>query len=296
MINTSAFKTSEGEAAFLAAYDAGMESWPVPYEEIEVPGRFGITHVVACGPEDAPPLVLLHGYMGTLLMWLPYIANFSEAYRVYAVDTMGQPSKSIPGEPVRDAVDYAAWVGETLDGLNLDRASFAGISFGGWLTLNFAMTAPERVRKIALLSPAASFQSHTLQFTLRGMLSGVVPTRGMMNSFMKWMGIEATPGDTATKDFLDMTWIGGSNFRMPPETRRIMPTVFTDDELRTLHMPVLLLIGEHEVLYDAAAALNRARRLMPNCEGELVPDCKHDMYISQHQIVEPRVLDFLNGN
>jgi hypothetical protein len=49
---------------YLAAYDA-MRAWPVPHEEMEIPGRFGITHVVASGPKDAPPLVLLHGYWAT---------------------------------------------------------------------------------------------------------------------------------------------------------------------------------------------------------------------------------------
>jgi hypothetical protein len=58
MTHTSAFKTPEGKAAYLAAYDAAMRLWPVPYEEVEVSSRFGTTHVVASGPKDAPPLVL----------------------------------------------------------------------------------------------------------------------------------------------------------------------------------------------------------------------------------------------
>ena len=52
MTHTSAFKTPEGEAAYLAAYDAAIKLWPVPYEEVEIPGRFGTTHVVASGSED----------------------------------------------------------------------------------------------------------------------------------------------------------------------------------------------------------------------------------------------------
>jgi pimeloyl-ACP methyl ester carboxylesterase len=117
----SVFKTPEGEAAYLAAYDAAMKLWSVPYDEMEIPSRFGMTHVVVSGPKDAPPLVLLHGYMGTLTMWSPNIADFSKACRVYAIDVMGQPSKSIPDEPIRDAADYAAWLTATLNGLHLDR-------------------------------------------------------------------------------------------------------------------------------------------------------------------------------
>ena len=44
MSQASAFKTPEGEAKFLAAYDAELKLWPVAYEEIDVPTRFGTTH------------------------------------------------------------------------------------------------------------------------------------------------------------------------------------------------------------------------------------------------------------
>jgi pimeloyl-ACP methyl ester carboxylesterase len=77
---------------------------------------------------------------------------------------------------------------------------------------------------------------------------------------------------------------------------QIMPVVYSDDELRALHVPVLLLIGENEVMYDAAEVLARARRLIPNFEGELVPQCSHDMSFSQYRIVDARVLDFLKDN
>jgi pimeloyl-ACP methyl ester carboxylesterase len=294
MTHASAFKTPEGEAAYLAAYDAAMKLWPVPYEEIEIPGRFGITHVVVCGPEDAPPLVLLHGYMVTLAMWSPNIADFSKGYRVYAIDVMGQPSKSIPGEPMREVSDFVAWLSETLDGLGLDRISLVGMSYGGWLALNFAMTAPERVRKLVLLSPAASFQPLVRQFSLRGMLMGFFPTRLTADSLMGWMGFKDTPGDTDTRILLDLFYLGVKHFRLSPETMRLMPGVFSDNELRALHVPVLLLIGEKEVIYDAAKALARARQLVPNFEGELVPQSSHDMCSSQHEIVDARVLDFLN--
>ena len=62
----SAFKTPEGEAAYLAAYDAAMKLWPVPYEEMDIPTRFGMTHVVVSGPKDAPPLVLLARILGDI--------------------------------------------------------------------------------------------------------------------------------------------------------------------------------------------------------------------------------------
>ena len=58
-------------------------------------------------------------------------------------------------------------------------------------------------------------------------------------------------------------------------------------------MPVLLLFGDGEVIYEPAQALDRARRLIPHVEGGLIPRCRHDMCLSQSRIVDVRVLDFL---
>jgi pimeloyl-ACP methyl ester carboxylesterase len=285
MARPSPFKTPDGKAAYLAAYDAAMKFWPVPYEEMEVPTRFGMTHVVVSGRKEARPLVLLHGYLATLTMWVPNIADFSKDYRVYAIDVIGQPSKSTPDEPIRNAAAYVAWLTATLNGLNLDRVFLVGMSYGGWLALNYAVGAPERVQKLVLLSPAASFLPLVKQFTLRGMPMVLFPTHFTVNSFMRWLGITDVSA-------CELTYLGLKHFRMPPET--VQPTAFSDGELRTMHVPTLLLIGEDEVIYDPAAALARARRLIPNLQGELVPSSNHDMCFSHHAIVDARVLEFLS--
>ena len=291
----SAFKTPEGEALFLAAYDAAMKLWPVPYEEMEIPTQFGMTHVVVSGPKDARPLVLLHGYMATSTMWSPNIADFSKDYRVYAIDVMGQPGKSIPEEPIRNAADYAAWLAATLDGLHLDRVSLVGMSYGGWLALNFAVAAPGRLQRLVLLSPGGGFVPMARQFSLRGMLMSWLTTRFTVNSFMRWLGFKNRPGDTEARLVFDLMYRGLKHFRVPVETLRVMPVMFPDDQLRAMRVPTLLLIGDHEVICDPAHALTRARRLFPDVQGELVPRSSHDMCFSQHRIVDARVLAFLKN-
>ena len=294
MSQASGFKTSEGEAAFRAAYDAAMKCWPVPYEELDIPNRFGTTHVIVSGPTDAPPLVLLHGYMATSTMWVPNVADFSKDYRVYAIDVMGQSSKSIPGEPVRNAADYVAWLTATLNALRLDRVSLLGQSFGGWLALKYAIAAPERVRKLGLLS-AGGFLPMAKQFKVRGMLMAFFPTRFTVNTFMHWLGFNEKsdePDSRLVRDFLGLVYLGLKHFQMPPETARVMPTVFSDAELQGIHVQALVLFGNHERLYDPATALARARRLIPDIEGDLIPDCSHDMCLSQRGLVDARVLDF----
>ena len=288
MSHPSAFKTATGQVAYLAAYDAAMKLWPVSYEEVEIPSRFGTTHVVVSGPKYAPPLVLLHGYMATLTMWSPNIASFSTDHRVYAIDVIGQPGKSIPGQSVRSGADYVAWLTATLDTLHVDRIALAGMSYGGWLALNYAIATPERVQKLVLLSPAASLLPLVKQFTARGTLMLLLPRRFTVNLFMRWLGI-------TDRSASELTYLGLKHFRMAPETVRVTPTVFSDSELRAIRVPTLLLLGEDEVIYDPAKALARARRLIPDLRGELVPGCSHDMCFTQHRVVDAQVLDFLKA-
>ena len=291
MSHPSPFKTPEGEAKFLAAYDAALKLWPVPYEELDIPTRFGMTHVVAAGPTNAPALVLLHGYMATSVMWAPNIADVSRDYRVYAIDVMGQPSKSLPDNPIRNATDYVAWLTATLDGLDLSRVSLVGMSFGGWVALRYAVAAPERIQRLVLLSPGGLLPM-VKQFSLRGMLMAFFPTRFTVNSFMRWAGFTARDA----RPMLDLMYLGVKHFRMPEDTmrgNRDAANPSSDNELRSLHMPVLLLFGDGEVIYDSARAFDRARRLIPHFQGELIPHCRHDMCFSQSRIVDARVLDFL---
>ena len=289
MFRASAFKTPEGEARFLAAYDHEMKLWPVPYEQVDVHSRFGTTHVVICGPKTAPPLVLLHGYMATLTMWWPNIAAFSRDYRVYAIDVMGQPSKSRPNEPIGSVADFVSWLSATLDALALDRVFLVGMSFGGWLALNYAVAAPQRVRKLVLLSPGGLLPMVS-QFTVRGLIMVWFPTRLTVNSFFRWLGFT----DRAYANLLDLVCLGLKHFRMPIDTARVMPAVVSDEALRLMRVPTLVLIGDQEVISDPARALERAHQLIPDFEGELVPGCRHDMCASRHDVVDARVLAFLN--
>jgi hypothetical protein len=57
--------------------------------------------------------------------------------------------------------------------------------------------------------------------------------------------------------------------------RKAMPKSFTDDELRSLDIPVLALIAGRSVMLDAARASARARNLLPRGQVELWADASH---------------------
>jgi pimeloyl-ACP methyl ester carboxylesterase len=278
----------------MAAYEATLKLWPVPYEPMDIPGRYGRTHLVASGSEDGPTLVLLHMFFTSLTQWAANIADLSRDYRVYAIDVTGQPTKSIPSQPLKSRQDCVTWLSELLDALNIESTDLVGASFGGWFTLNYALGAPKRLNKIVLLSPAGGFLPLVKQFYVRGMLNTLFPRRFMMESFLRWMTYEENLRDPSTRLIMncltDQMYLGSRYFRMQAG---VLPSVFSDEELRSLQVPTLLLIGQQEVLYDPEAALERARRLIPNFEGELLPRANHEMTVSKHKIVDRRVLEFL---
>ena len=82
---------------------------------------------------------------------------------------MGQPGKSIPDHPIQSREDFVDWVSSILGTLKIDKANLMGMSYGGWVALNYALGAPERVEKCVLLSPAGGFIPLVSQFMLRAM-------------------------------------------------------------------------------------------------------------------------------
>jgi pimeloyl-ACP methyl ester carboxylesterase len=281
------FKTPTGADKYLAAYDATLELWPVPHEELDVPTSFGTTHINVAGSKDLPPLLLIHGFGFSSTQWHPNVAPLSSRFRVYMPDVIDQMGRSVPTRPLQTRQNYTAWLVEVLDSLQIERCLIAGHSYGGWLTLNLALASPQRVEQMVLLSPAASFAPMTMQFYIRGMAAGLVPVRPLIYSMLQWMSTQpVTRGEASVEQFV----MGLKYFRRQPVG---YPTVYTDDELRQIRIPTLLLIGEHEVIYDGKHVLQRARQLIPHIAAELVPGGGHAFTGDQADYTNHRILEFL---
>lgn len=288
------FNSQKGEIEYMASYDAMMKHWPIPYESIDIPGYYGSTHFVVDGPKDAPTLVLLHGGRASLTMWYANIKDLSLDYRVYAIDIIGQPGKSIPDITFKKRSDLIPWFSGLLDALKIETTNLVGQSYGGWFTLNYSLKQPERVNKIALISPAASFLPLNWQHKMKGAEMFFFPSRKAMMKFKLWetypKNIQSPENLAIFTDKVEQLYLGFKHFRCQGEAN---PDIFSDDELRGLKVPTLLLIGEHEVIYDPIASIERARRLIPHIDASLIPEASHDLSYFQAKIVDERIISFL---
>ena len=93
------YNTEAGGRALVARYRRLLGRWPVPSEQLLLSTSQGETFVMASGPKDAPPIVLLHGAGANALFWMRDVAAWSGHFRVYAVDIIGEPGLSAPSRP-----------------------------------------------------------------------------------------------------------------------------------------------------------------------------------------------------
>ncbi len=288
------FRSSEAREEYLRFYDRRAERWPVPSETRNVPTSFGETFVRISGPKDAAPLVLLPGMSSNGLMWEMMIESFARRYRTYAVDSVSDVGRSVPARDVRSAADYAQWLDELFEALDLRDVNLMGMSYGAWITANMALLRPERLRRTVWLAPAAVVARLSILWIVLALLSAT--SKWIHRKFTYWMFADAvkTPeGRRIADELIADTQV---MIRCYAPRRIVTPTTLSDEQLRSIRVPSLLLVGENETVGSAPSAMRRVRKVAPQIEAELIPGAGHDLPIAQRELVTQKVLGFLEAS
>jgi pimeloyl-ACP methyl ester carboxylesterase len=124
------------------------------------------THLALAGAEDAPPIVLVHGWPQNWWAWRRVIPALAERFRVIAPDLRGHGWTEAPRtgyEKEQLAADLLA----VLDVLGIERTTWVGHDWGGWTGFLAALRAPERLeRMLALCIPHPWTAPHPRQLAL----------------------------------------------------------------------------------------------------------------------------------
>jgi pimeloyl-ACP methyl ester carboxylesterase len=283
----ASFTSPEGEHEYIAAYDAVLKRWPVPYEELDIPTRFGTTHLIASGLPSSPPLLLLHATGTSSSMWFPNIGPLSSAFRVFAVDIIGEPGKSRQVRLLKNREDCATWLCDLIQNLGITRPDIAGLSYGGWHTLNFSFSHPDKVNRIAVLAPAGSILPYSWPVLALLRILPYMPVKP--NPLNRFFAKGICPDELFARQFA----LGVNHFRYADPRKSIFTNVFSDSELRSIHTPTLFLAGENEVIYDPGAAIDRVKKIMPEVTTALIPGAGHLVSMDQPALVNEQVLKFL---
>jgi len=272
------------ERALLAHYGVAAESRYVRLSDPALTVR-----VLESG--GGAPLVLVHGSGMSAPTWAPMLAHLGDR-RVHAVD--------LPGFGLSDPCDYSgrplrrhavAQMTSLLDALELERVPVAGTSLGAMWAMNLALEHPERVTSVVAIGiPAVSlpgmkadpfFRAMTTP-GVRALLSRMPPPRSAAaarRAMRQAMGRAVT--DRAPDAYFEVVRTG---MRMPGWKRAMLThlnvalkggsprpdCLFSDDELRSFEVPVLLVMGDADV-YGPPSVVERAAALMPGARVEVLP-------------------------
>ena len=292
------FRSLIARDQYLRHYDMKAEKWPVASECLTVDTSYGQTFVRISGPVDAAPLVLLPPAASTSLFWMPNIEALSGRHRVYAVDNIYDFGRSVYRRAIKSPDDLVIWLDELFGALELeDNIDLMGLSYGGWLTSQYALRFPERLHKIVLLAPAATIFPLPAEWAWRGILA-TIPHRYFMRSMTCWLFEDLSQKtDEASQALLEelvgdaIIGLKSYEFKMP-----VPPTVLEDEELSSIKVPTLFLVGENEKLYSAQKAVQRLNSVAPQIETGVIPDAGHDLTLVQTEMVNRQVLEFLKKN
>jgi len=247
---------------FMAAYERAFALWPQPREEFDIDTATATTHVHAYRPHPGgEPVVLLSAFNAA--SWYPHVAALAEDGPVYGIDMPGDANPSVPRALMTPPASCAAWLDELLARLSDRPAHLVGFSYGGWMAMNQAIRAPGRVASITLLDPAGLTKLDArfwLWFSISGLAS--LTPMPLRRRLARWLDSPAM----LQPELMTLMWAGTRGYRAEPK----FPGVLTDDELRAITVPVLLITGARSALITPAQARDRAS-LMPRAEVAVVP-------------------------
>jgi len=286
----SLFKNKSAESLFLKKYDLCLKQWPVPYETDYIETGFGQTHVIKCGNKKGPVLVLMHGMGGTAAMWIPNIKELSKKYYIIAVDILGDLNKSKAGRTFKNTKDASDWLIGVIDKLKIDKFSIIGVSYGSFISMIASIYEQHRVENLIIISPTESITKIQKKFWFWAIKVLLIPSNSNYMNCYKWFNADKP---LVLNDYTELQLLV-----MKSRNLKIKPLIhlFSDQELLQIKIPVLLLIGNKEVITNVDEVKKRAEKLIKNLTFHIIDDAGHTLSSEKAEIINPIILDFLNNN
>ena len=247
------------------------------------------------GPEDGEVLVLSNGVLMSTASWGLQTPVLARHYRVLLYDCRGMWKSAHPAGPYSmelHADDLAA----LLDHLGVQQAHLVGISYGGEVSLAFAVRYPQRVLSLVISSSV----SHS-ETVLRGLIQTWIaaarahdPQRLFDETFMLnfsggYIEKNCAAMEAAARRYasLDMDAV--------LELFECFDRMDMTAELHRIQTPTLVLVGEEDILKPRYYSEIIAREI-PGADLVVVPGAGHAVCLEKPRVFNSLVLGFLAQN
>jgi len=254
-------------------------------------------HYELAGAGD--PVVFVHGFPFDLTMWEPQIPEFSRRFRTLRYDARGFGRSSLPGaEPYGHYHDLAALI----EHLGLAPAHVVGLSRGGSIVLNFALTYPHLLGKLVLAgaSPGPT-QAHKVhdsgpsegyqQLLDVARKDGIDAAKRLYLQSGIFDAARSNPDALATVQRMVDDYSGWHFVNDDPHTDLDPPA---HERLHEVAAPTLAIVGERDVeLFHTLAGL--VERHTPKARKAVIPGVGHMVNAEAPDAFNRLVLDFLGA-
>jgi 3-oxoadipate enol-lactonase len=254
--------------------------------KLDLPGL--AMHLRADGPQDAPPLLMLHSLGTDGRVWQPQAETLSQHFRVLRPDLRGHGLTDVtPGPYTIEGM--ARDVLAALDALGIDRLPVAGLSIGGMIAQSLAHQASERVASLVLCDTGLAIPPASLWHER----AGIVRARGMAaiadGVLARWLTEAARPAARNT--------LRAMLLRTDPEgyagAAEAIAAADLTETTKRLRLPAFVLVGDR----DEATPLGHAEALraaIPGARLRLIGGAAHIPTLEQPRLVTEALLDFLH--
>ena len=247
------------------------------------------------------PLLLIMGWGCNAATWKPQVPGLAERFRVITFDNRGVGRSSAPKQSYT-VPQMARDTAGLLDALGIERAHVFGISMGGMIAQELALTHPERVDSLLLgcTSPGsrrAAGQRELLKniAEFNDTVGSDGPSLEWFQDFIKrlWTDGAISRSDTYLQDFVF------SMIRFPPTPHGLHNQSYavamhdTYDRLPYIQQPTLVMTGDKDGLIDCENSLILAGRI-PRADLMIFPGLKHAFHLEAAARVNTVIIDFID--
>jgi pimeloyl-ACP methyl ester carboxylesterase len=230
---------------------------------------------------EGEPVLLLHGNGGSIENFLKQIPEFSEYFKVIAIDSRAQ-GRSTDSEKEITYELMASDMAALIDKLNLGSVNVVGWSDGGIIGLELAYLYPDKVKK--LVAVGANYSNKNF----------IAPSDHIHMDARDTLVIRSRKFAQRYRNTLERL---SPNPEKIPEIRRKLRTLmakypnFTVKQLQKIKTPTLVVSGDHDIIsLDHTVSLFAS---LPHAQLFVVPDATHVVPVEQPDLFNSVVLNFL---
>jgi 3-oxoadipate enol-lactonase len=219
------------------------------------------------------PLLLLHAFPLSRMLWRAQIADFAATQRVIAPDLRGF-GLTPPATPAHGLDDYAADLLALLDRLQLPRVTVAGLSMGGYIAFALLRRAPQRITRLVLADTRAAADSEAVR-AARAINAELALTQGSAALADKLLpGLVAPQTPPALRAELRAVAAANPPQGLADALHAMAARRDNSDLLPTIAVPTTVIVGEHDGLTPPAEA-QRMADAIPGAQFRIIAGAGH---------------------